>query len=116
MPSFLKIAHRGASGRFPENTAIAFAKAIESAADMIEIDCQQTADGHVVIFHDEDLRRLSGARGKVSKKNLEELKNLDIGGWKNRTFSGERILTLEEALEINARPTGLCLEIKPFFG
>jgi glycerophosphoryl diester phosphodiesterase len=116
MSNFLKVAHRGASGRFPENSAIAFKRAIESAADMIELDCQQTADGHVVIFHDQHLRRLAGARGKVSEKNLQQLKSLDIGRWKSRTFSGERILTLEEALEIIARRTGLCLEIKQFPG
>jgi glycerophosphoryl diester phosphodiesterase len=116
MSSFLKVAHRGASGRFPENSATAFIKSIEYAADMIELDCQQTADGHVVVFHDQDLRRIARAPGRVCEKTLEQLRELDIGRWKNRGFSGERILTLEEALEIIARKTGLCLEIKQFAG
>jgi glycerophosphoryl diester phosphodiesterase len=116
MSSFLKIAHRGASGRYPENSAIAFTKAIESAADMIELDCQQTLDGHIVVFHDDELRRTTRAGGRLSEKTLQELKQLDIGRWKNRIFSGERLLTLEEALEIIAGKAGLCLEMKQFPG
>jgi glycerophosphoryl diester phosphodiesterase len=116
MFSFLKVAHRGASGRFPENSPIAFAKAIEATADMIELDCQLTADGHVVVFHDEDLRRLAATPRRISETTLEQLKKLDIGRRQNRMFSGERIPTLEEALEIIAGKTGLCLEIKQFPG
>jgi glycerophosphoryl diester phosphodiesterase len=110
----VKIAHRGASGKFPENTKRAFEKAIEAGADMIELDCQMTEDGHVVIFHDERLHRIARVRGSVREKTLEELKNLDIGAWKKPSFRGERILTLEEALEIIAGKASLCLEIKQF--
>ncbi|MGZ8494287.1 MAG: glycerophosphodiester phosphodiesterase, partial [Candidatus Binatia bacterium] len=65
MPSFKKIAHRGASGQYPENSRLAFENAIAAGADMIELDCQLSADGHVVVFHDERLARTTGARGKV---------------------------------------------------
>ena len=40
MGAFVKVAHRGASGDFPENTRLAFEEAIEAEADMIEMDCQ----------------------------------------------------------------------------
>jgi len=114
MAGLVKVAHRGASGKFPENTRLAFEKAIEAGADMIELDCQLTEDGHVVIFHDERLRRIAGSRGSVREKTLEELKRLDIGAWKKPSFRGEHILTLEEALETLQGKTDLCLDIKQF--
>jgi glycerophosphoryl diester phosphodiesterase len=109
-----KIAHRGASGRYPENTRLAFAKAIEAGADMIELDCQLSRDGHVVVFHDERLNRVGRSRGTVRSKTLEQLKRLDIGVWRGRNFAGERILTLEEALESIAGNADLCVEIKSY--
>ena len=116
MASFKKIAHRGASGLYPENSRLAFEKAIAAGADMIELDCQLSADGHVVVFHDERLARTTGARGKVYDKTLAQLRTLDIGKWRKPAFRGEKILTLEEALEILAGKVGLCLEIKVAVG
>lgn len=114
MPAFKRIAHRGASGKYPENTRLAFIKAIEAGVDMIEFDCQMTEDGHVVVFHDERLRRTTGARGTVRNKTLAQLKGLDIGLWKKKAFKGERVLTLEQALEILGGSVDLCLEIKSY--
>jgi glycerophosphoryl diester phosphodiesterase len=114
MAGFKKIAHRGASGQYPENTALAFKKAIEAGADMIELDCQLTQDGHVVVFHDERLTRTAGVRGTVRSKTLAQLKKLDIGRWRKNSFKGEHILTLEEALECVSGNTDLCLEIKAY--
>jgi glycerophosphoryl diester phosphodiesterase len=116
MATFKKIAHRGASGHYPENSRLAFEKAIAAGADMIELDCQLSADGHVVVFHDERLARTTGARGKVYDKTLSQLRALDIGKWRKAAFRGEKILTLEEALEIFAGNVGLCLEIKVAVG
>jgi glycerophosphoryl diester phosphodiesterase len=114
MAGFKKIAHRGASGLYPENTRLAFSKAIEACADMIELDCQLSKDGHVVVFHDEQLWRTAGARGTLRSKTLGQLKELDIGRWRKASFKGERILTLEEALEVFAGKIDLCLEIKNY--
>ena len=52
-------AHRGFSGRYPQNTMLAFQKALESGCDGIELDVQLTKDGEVVIIHDEYLDDLS---------------------------------------------------------
>jgi glycerophosphoryl diester phosphodiesterase len=116
MAGFKKIAHRGASGEYPENTCLAFIKAIEARADIIELDCQMTRDGHIVVFHDESLMRTAGVRGTVKNRTLEQLKTLDVGQWKNRSHRGERILTLEEALETIGGKADLCLEIKSYPG
>lgn len=114
MAAFIKIAHRGASGNFPENTALAFEKAIEARADVIEMDCQLSQDGHVVIFHDERLGRTAGARGRLKDKTLGQLKTLDVGQWGKKSYKGERILTLEEVLEIIGGRADVCLDIKHF--
>ena len=52
------------------------------------------------------------SRGKIQDKTLEQLRKLDIGKWRKPAFRGEKILTLEEALEIIAGNVDLCLEIK----
>jgi glycerophosphoryl diester phosphodiesterase len=116
MAALKRIAHRGASGEYPENTRLAFVKAIEARADIIELDCQMTRDGHIVIFHDESLMRTAGVRGTVKNRTLEQLKRLDVGQWKNGSHRGERILTLEEALETIDGKADLCLEIKSYPG
>ena len=114
MAGFVKVAHRGASGNFPENTRLAFEKAIEARADMIELDCQLSQDGHVIVFHDERLTRTARARGKISETTLEQLKKLDIGQWRKKAFKGQRILTIEEVLQFVVGNIDLCIEIKHF--
>lgn len=112
MANFVKIAHRGSSGSYPENTRLSFEKAIEVGADMIEMDCQLAKDGHVVVIHDEGLNRTAGVKGYVKSRTLKQLKKLDVGAWFKRSFKGERILTLEEVMEIVAGKVDLNLEIK----
>jgi glycerophosphoryl diester phosphodiesterase len=116
MAKFLRIAHRGASGSFPENTRLAVEKAIEAHADMIELDCQLSSDGHVVIFHDERLFRITGVGGIVNRMPLEQLKRLDAGGWRKAAFKGEQIPTLEEVVALVGGEADLCLDIKQYPG
>lgn len=113
MANFIKIAHRGSSGSCPENTREAFEKAIEVGVDMVEMDCQLSKDGHVVVIHDERLYRTAGVKGYVKGKSLKQLKKLDVGSWFKKSFKGERILTLEEVMEIVAGKVDLGLDIKP---
>ena len=112
MADFVRIAHRGSSGSFPENTRIAFEKAIEAGVDLIEVDCQLSKDGHVVVIHDERLDRTAGVRGLVRGRTLAQLKKLDVGAWFKRSFKGEKILTLEEVMEILGDSVELNLDIK----
>ena len=70
----LAIAHRGFSSDYPENTSLAFRKAIEAGADGFECDLRLTADGHVVVFHDDDLKRLCGRDGCIEKMNWADIR------------------------------------------
>jgi glycerophosphoryl diester phosphodiesterase len=116
MLGLTKIAHRGASGAYPENTRLAFQKAIDARVDMIELDCQLSYDGHVVVFHDERLSRVAKTRGAVGRRSLDQLKQLDIGSWRKRLFCAERIQTFEEVLALLDGRTSLCVDIKQFPG
>lgn len=67
------IAHRGYSERFPENTMLAFKKAIECGADGIELDMHLTKDHQLVICHDERIDRTSNGHGYIKDMTLEEI-------------------------------------------
>ena len=86
----LILAHRGFAVAARENTLAAFAAALEAGATHIESDIQVTADGIAVLFHDDDLEREFGTKGKVSHRTLAELRAL--------TSERDQIPTLEEAI------------------
>ena len=93
------IAHRGASRFAPENTIAAFEKAIARGADLIEIDIRETKDGHLVVMHDVTVDRTTNGSGAVAGLTLAEIKQLDAGSSFSFEFKGEKIPTLDEALE-----------------
>jgi glycerophosphoryl diester phosphodiesterase len=108
----IRIAHRGASGRTPENTHTAFAAALDQGVDAIELDVQLSADGELVVIHDETLDRTTNGLGPVRARTWAELAQLDAGRWKGERFRGERIPRLADVLEqINGRVL-LNVEIK----
>ena len=73
-------AHRGFSGRYQENTMLAFQKVWEQTkADGIELDVQMTKDGELVIMHDETLDRTTNGSGILKDYTLAELKTLSVG-------------------------------------
>ncbi|MEB2285893.1 MAG: glycerophosphodiester phosphodiesterase family protein [Myxococcales bacterium] len=110
--SFLAIAHRGASGRAPENTHAAFAAALALGAGAIELDCQLSADGELVVIHDETLDRTTDGRGPVGDRTWQELARLDAGSWFAAAYAGERIPRLAEVIEQVRRRALLNVEIK----
>lgn len=95
----LNIAHRGFSGIYPENTMLAFQKAVEVKCDGIETDVQLTKDGAAVIFHDEILNRTTNGKGFIEDHTYAELSKLDAGIKKGREFSGCKIPSLDEFLD-----------------
>ena len=93
------IAHRGDKTHAPENTLAAFKLAAEKGADAIEFDVKLTADGQVIVLHDQTVDRTTNGTGKMSELPFAALRNLDAGAWFSEAFPGERIPTLDEVFE-----------------
>lgn len=106
------IAHRGAAGSAPENTLASVALAVEQGADIVEIDVQETADGEIVVIHDSDLMRVGGAAVKIWEATYDELMQVDVGSWYGPEFSGQRVPTLEQVLEICRGRSRVDIELK----
>lgn len=93
-------AHRGFSGRYPENTLLAFGKAIEAGADGIELDVHFTKDKELVVIHDETLDRTTDGTGAVADHTYSELSELDASGSYKGRFGFQKIPTLREYFEL----------------
>ncbi len=113
-------AHRGFSGRYPENTLLAFQKAIEQGVDIVEFDVRESSDGALVIMHDAFLDRTTDDKGPVNGHSLRELKRLNATYWQGPHDTGVRtaspayregIPTLEEALAALAGRVGLNIQV-----
>ena len=111
-PSFLQdfsrpllFAHRGYSAKAPENTIAAFKLAWESGIPGVELDVHLCKSGEMVVFHDDDLERITGTAGTVESTDLETLKSLDAG-------NGERIPLLSEVFEAAPEHAYFDIEMK----
>ena len=93
-------AHRGFSGKYPENTMLAFKKAIEAGVDGIELDVQLTKDGEIVIIHDETIDRTTDGKGLVADYSYEELCSFDASFIYHGQMGFNKIPTLREYLEL----------------
>lgn len=105
------IAHRGFSAKYPENTLLAFQKAVELGVDFIELDVQETADGEVVVIHDKTVDRTTDGKGFVKELKYEEIRKLDAGKWKGR-FEALKVPTFDEVLRLVAGRIRLRVEMK----
>ncbi len=92
-------AHRGFSGKYPENTMLAFKKAVEAGADGIELDVQLTKDGELVIIHDEKVDRTTNGAGNVRDFTLAELRKLDASYIYTGKMDVNPVPTFEEYCE-----------------
>ncbi len=107
-------AHRGFSKVAPENTMPAFQAAVDCGADFIELDVQLTADGQLVVIHDDKLDRTTNGKGLVARRTYEELRTLSAGSW----FKGEgefddvEIPLFSDVLELVSDHIMLNIEIK----
>ena len=91
--SIVRVAHRGASAQYPENTLLAFRKAIEQGVDVLEIDIHRTADHELVVMHDSTLERTTNGHGNIHDHLLQEIRALDAG-------QGETVPLLTEVIQI----------------
>ncbi len=98
-------AHRGFSAKYPENTLLAFEKAIEAKADYIELDVHASSDHHVVVIHDRTTIRVSSQKLNVEKSTLEQIQGIKLKG-------DQKIPTLREVCRLCKGRIGINIEIK----
>ncbi len=111
--SILNIAHRGASGTFPENTIAAFRGAIDAGAAMCELDVQLSRDRAIVVIHDDTVDRTTDGHGAVGDMTLAELQALDAGArFAGVSGRGERVPTLDEVFAATSGRCDLNIELK----
>lgn len=75
------IAHRGFSSIAPENTLLAFKKAIECKADYFELDVHKTKDDSIVVIHNSSVDKTSSnnTKGEIAKMNYSDLASIKVG-------------------------------------
>ncbi|AUI88650.1 glycerophosphoryl diester phosphodiesterase [Vibrio azureus] len=107
------IGHRGVAGHYPENTRSSIQAAIDMGLKWIEVDIQPTKDNTLVVCHDHTVNRCSNGTGRLDEMSLSELKELDFGSWFSHEFANEKLLTLDELLQLAAENSlKLNLEVK----
>lgn len=94
----MRVAHRGLAGLYPENTMIAFEKCLEYNPEAIEMDVQMTKDGELVVFHDEEVSRCTGAKGWVKDMTLAEMRELDPSN--GFDIHDQKVPTLDEYFDL----------------
>jgi glycerophosphoryl diester phosphodiesterase len=109
----LSVAHRGHSLEYPENTLVAYRRAIEMGVEMIECDVNVTRDGQLVMIHDSTLDRTTDGHGRVSSATWDELQRLDAGAKFKPEFAGARLPSTDETLRF-FKEAGIfsCFEVK----
>lgn len=120
MPRFVLprvIGHRGAAAFAPENSLEGIREAARRGASWVEVDAKLTADGVVVLMHDDSLDRTTNGRGEVAKTNYRDISGLDAGSWFGPDWRQVRVPRMSDALAL------LCdldmhvnIEIKPCRG
>ena len=103
--------HRGNSIASPENTLAALTSTRDNGGTSAEIDVMLTADGELVLMHDDFLDRTTNGNGLVGMSKWLKSGRLDAGSWFGPAFAGERVPTLAEALD-HAREIGLGLVVE----
>lgn len=110
--SVVAISHRGEHLQRPENTLPAFQEAIRVGADFIEVDVQTTSDGKLVLSHDATVDRCTNGQGKVSEMTFDQIEALDAGIKKGAEFTGTKVPTFDQALDLARGKIGIYVDVK----
>jgi glycerophosphoryl diester phosphodiesterase len=102
-----KIGHRGVKGYEPENTLVSFQKALDMQVDGIELDVHLSADGELMVIHDETIDRTTNGKGFVNKLSLHELKAFRID-------NKHQIPTLKEVFDLVNQNCFINIELKKY--
>lgn len=108
----LLFAHRGFSAIAPENTLAAFRAAAEHGIPGVELDVHLSRDGDLLVFHDDNLRRITGLDAPIEGCTTEQVRELDAGAWFAETFRGERVALLREVFELLGTRVYYDIELK----
>lgn len=105
------VAHRGlwTRGGAPENSLAAFQAACEAGYG-VELDVHLSSDGEAMVFHDDDLKRMTGVEGKLQDRTAADLAELRLAG------TDEAIPTLRETLALIGRRAMVHIELKTAYG
>ena len=96
--------HRGSKGHYPENSMLAFEKAIEAGVHGIELDVHLTKDGEIVVIHDATLDRTTTGSGYIKDYTLADIREFSVGAkftefkYYNESWNAQVVPTLEEVL------------------
>ena len=106
------VCHRGACLVAPENTLASLEKAIDLAADVVELDVRPSRDGVLYVMHDATVDRTTNGTGRFSDMMSWDIDQLDAGAWFDAGFVGERVPRLETFLDSCRGRIGTYVEIK----
>jgi glycerophosphoryl diester phosphodiesterase len=106
------ISHRGEHLAHPENTLPAFEAAIEAGADFFELDVRTTSDGRLVLMHDGTVNRTTDGKGKVRELTVDQIRALDAGAKFDPKFTGTKVPTFEEGLNLAHGKIGVYVDCK----
>lgn len=96
-------AHRGVMQLLPENSLASLREAVRLGAHMIEFDLRLSKDGELMVFHDQEVQRMTDGRGGIAELTVDELRRLRLRCPRSGSLTEERIPTLAEAMEILPR-------------
>lgn len=105
--------HRGDPRYVPENTIASFRSSVEKGADMLELDVHMTADGEIIVMHDDNVDRTTDGTGRICEKTLAEMKELSCGEYMGEVL---RVPTFREFCEF-VKPLDVLInvEFKDYF-
>lgn len=108
-----RVAHRGGAALAPENTLAAFQNALTLPIDDVELDVHMSRDGHIIVFHDNTVERITNGRGNILDLDFAYLRGLNAaahfpGGWPQ----AQQIPTLREVLDLSKGRVQVYIEIK----